>query len=341
MSSQEESKDESLVINLNYKPIKSSSIDSNIGNLDGYYITNGKAIKIVSSKHSEDEINKKIEEEVNKKMISMKRRRRAPKKVLEATQIIDLNEVNNKLQNSVSNDTVKNDVVSAKKSLDATQIIDLKKVNDKVVKEQKSSKKTLDATQIIDINEVNKKINNQVKKNKKTLDATQIIDIKELNKRLNSKEKEQEQKAVLIYSAIMFISGFIIAGLNYRYKWIVLPNYVVIISAILFIIAYILYAEVLRENAYLLRTIEVTKDQKLVDTGMYAIVRHPMYAVTLLLFLTIPLILNSLISFIIFLIYPFIIIKRLKNEELVLEKDLKGYKEYENKVKYRLIPFIW
>ena len=162
-----------------------------------------------------------------------------------------------------------------------------------------------------------------------------------LKRRLNAKEKEQEQKAVLIYSAIMFISGFIIAGLNYRYKWIVLPNYVVIISAILFIIAYILYAEVLRENAYLLRTIEVTKDQKLVDTGMYAIVRHPMYAVTLLLFLTIPLILNSLISFIIFLIYPFIIIKRLKNEELVLEKDLKGYKEYENKVKYRLIPFIW
>ena len=153
---------------------------------------NGKAIKIVSSKHSEDEINKKIEEEVNKKMISMKRRRRAPKKVLEATQIIDLNEVNNKLQNSVSNDTVKNDVVSAKKSLDATQIIDLKKVNDKVVKEQKSSKKTLDATQIIDINEVNKKINNQVKKNKKTLDATQIIDIKELNKRLNSKEKTKK-----------------------------------------------------------------------------------------------------------------------------------------------------
>ncbi len=162
-----------------------------------------------------------------------------------------------------------------------------------------------------------------------------------LKRRLNAKEKESVQKEVLIYSALMFISGFIIAGLNYRYQWIILPNIVVIIASVLFAIAYILYAEVLRENAYLLRTIEVTKDQQLVDTGMYSIVRHPMYMVTLILFLTMPLILNSLISFIIFLIYPFIIIKRIKNEEIVLEKDLKGYKEYENKVKYRLIPFIW
>ncbi len=162
-----------------------------------------------------------------------------------------------------------------------------------------------------------------------------------LKRRLNAKEKESVQKEVLIYSALMFISGFIIAGFNYRYQWIILPNIVVIIASVLFVIAYILYAEVLRENAYLLRTIEVTKDQQLVDTGMYGIVRHPMYMVTLILFLTMPLILNSLISFIIFLIYPFIIIKRIKNEEIVLEKDLKGYKEYENKVKYRLIPFIW
>jgi protein-S-isoprenylcysteine O-methyltransferase Ste14 len=162
-----------------------------------------------------------------------------------------------------------------------------------------------------------------------------------LKRRLNAKEKESVQKEVLIYSALMFISGFIIAGLNYRYQWIILPNIVVIIASVLFVIAYILYAEVLRVNAYLLRTIEVTKDQQLVDTGMYSIVRHPMYMVTLILFLTMPLILNSLISFIIFLIYPFIIIKRIKNEEIVLEKDLKGYKEYENKVKYRLIPFIW
>ena len=162
-----------------------------------------------------------------------------------------------------------------------------------------------------------------------------------LKRRLNAKEKESVQKAVLIYSALMFISGFIIAGFNYRYQWIILPNIVVIIASVLFVIAYILYAEVLRENAYLLRTIEVTKDQQLVDTGMYGIVRHPMYMITLILFLTMPLILNSLISFIIFLIYPFIIIKRIKNEEIVLEKDLKGYKEYENKVKYRLIPFIW
>ena len=162
-----------------------------------------------------------------------------------------------------------------------------------------------------------------------------------LRRRLNAKEKEIEQKQVLVFSGLMFISGFIIAGLNYRYKWIVLPNNVVIISAVLFVLSYILYAEVLRENTYLSRTIEVQENQKVVDTGLYGIVRHPMYAATIVLFLTIPLILGSIISFIIFLAYPIIIAKRIKNEEEVLEKDLEGYAEYKKKVKYKLIPFIW
>ena len=162
-----------------------------------------------------------------------------------------------------------------------------------------------------------------------------------LRKRLNAKEKESEQKQIVLFSGLMFLSGFIIAGLNYRYKWIEIPSIVVIISSILFLIAYILYAEVLRENTYLSRTIEVQENQKVIDTGLYGIVRHPMYAVTILLFLTMPLILGSIISFIIFLIYPIIIGKRIKNEEKVLEKDLKGYTEYTKKVKYKVIPFVW
>ena len=162
-----------------------------------------------------------------------------------------------------------------------------------------------------------------------------------LRKRLNAKEQENEQKWVILFSGLMFISGFTVAGLNYRYQWIDMPNIVVILSSILFIIAYILYAEVLRENTYLSRTIEVQENQKVIDTGLYGIVRHPMYAVTILLFLTIPLILGSIISFIIFLIYPFIIAKRIKNEEVILEKDLNGYSEYKKKVRYKIIPFIW
>ena len=162
-----------------------------------------------------------------------------------------------------------------------------------------------------------------------------------LRKRLNAREKENEQKWVLLFSGLMFLSGFIIAGLNYRYKWIEIPNIVVIISSILFIISYILYAEVLRENTYLSRTIEVQENQKVIDTGLYGIVRHPMYAVTILLFLTMPLILGSIISFLIFLIYPIIIGKRIRNEEAVLERDLKGYTEYKKKVKYKVIPFVW
>ncbi len=162
-----------------------------------------------------------------------------------------------------------------------------------------------------------------------------------LRKRLNAKEKENEQKQVIVFSGIMFLFGFIIAGLNYKYNWIVTPNAIVIISVVLFILAYILYAEVLRENTYLSRTIEVQENQKVIDTGLYGIVRHPMYAVTILLFLTMPLILGSVISFVIFLVYPIIISKRIKNEEKVLEKELIGYAEYKDRVKYKVIPFIW
>lgn len=162
-----------------------------------------------------------------------------------------------------------------------------------------------------------------------------------LKKRLNAKEKENEQKEVIKLSGLMFLAGFIIAGLNYRYSWIILPNSVVIISSVLFILAYIIYAEVLRENTYLSRTIEVQENQKVVDTGLYGIVRHPMYAATILLFLSMPLVLGSIYSFVIFLVYPFIIAKRIKNEEQVLEKELDGYSEYKKKVKYKMIPFVW
>ena len=162
-----------------------------------------------------------------------------------------------------------------------------------------------------------------------------------LKSRLNAKEKEGEQKDVVKLSGLMFLIGFIIAGLNYRYGWVDIPNIIVIIGCIIFILAYMMYALVLRENMYLSRTIEVQKDQRVIDTGLYGIVRHPMYTSTIFLFLSMPLVLGSLISFIIFLIYPFIIAKRIKNEEQYLEKNLKGYIEYKKKVKYKLIPFIW
>ena len=162
-----------------------------------------------------------------------------------------------------------------------------------------------------------------------------------LRKRLDAKEKENDQKQVIVLSGLMFLSGFVLSGLNYRFNWIEMPNIVVYISSILFIISYVLYAEVLRENTYLSRTIEVQENQKVVDTGLYGIIRHPMYAVTILLFLSIPLVLGSIISFIIFLIYPLIIVKRINNEECVLEKELKGYSEYKRKVRYRIIPFVW
>ena len=162
-----------------------------------------------------------------------------------------------------------------------------------------------------------------------------------LKKRLDAKEKEADQKTVILLSGLMFIIGFVICGLNYRFKWISISNIVVIISSIIFTISYLLYAEILRENEFLSRTIGVEKNQKVVDSGFYRIVRHPMYLITITLFLSMPLILGSLISFIIFLLYPLIIIKRIKNEEEVLTKELEGYSKYKDKVKYRLIPFIW
>ena len=162
-----------------------------------------------------------------------------------------------------------------------------------------------------------------------------------LESRLNAKEKQKEQDLVVKLSGLMFLAGFIVAGLGVRFGWYMLPKPVVIAFAVVFLIAYILYAEVLRENTYLSRTIEVQEGQTVVDTGLYGIVRHPKYSVTLLLFLSIPLVLGSVYSFVIFLAYPFIIAKRIKHEEEFLEKELNGYKEYKQKVKYRLIPFIW
>lgn len=162
-----------------------------------------------------------------------------------------------------------------------------------------------------------------------------------LKSRLDAKEKQKEQDLVVKLSGLMFLAGFIIAGLNFRFGWHKLSDAVIIISSVLFLLAYILYAEVMRENTYLSRTIEVQDNQKVVDTGLYGIVRHPMYSVTLLLFLTMPLVLGSAYALLIFLIYPFIIAKRIKHEEEFLEKELIGYIEYKQKVKYRLIPFIW
>ena len=162
-----------------------------------------------------------------------------------------------------------------------------------------------------------------------------------LRKRLNSKEKEAEQEVLVLFAGIMFICSFIVSGLNYRFEWIILPKWIVFMATVIFLLAYVLYAEVLRENMYLSRIIEVQENQKVIDTGLYGIVRHPMYLSTLLLFLSIPLVLGSLFSFLIFMVYPLIIVKRIKNEEKVLEQGLKGYLEYKKKVKYRLIPFIW
>ncbi len=162
-----------------------------------------------------------------------------------------------------------------------------------------------------------------------------------LRKRLNGKEKQKEQDLVVKMSGLMFLAGFVVAGLGVRFNWYTLPKWVVITAALIFVLAYILYAEVLRENTYLSRTIEVQENQKVVDTGLYALVRHPMYSVTLLLFLSMPLVLGSVYAFLIFLAYPFIIAKRIKNEEEFLEKELRGYQEYKQKVKYRLIPFVW
>ena len=162
-----------------------------------------------------------------------------------------------------------------------------------------------------------------------------------LSSRLDAKEDRKEQSIVVKLSGLMFLCGFIIAGLGVRFGWYMLPMPVCIAGAVLFIIAYMLYAEVLRENTYLSHTIEVQEGQKVIDTGLYGIVRHPMYSATLLLFLSMPIVLGSVWSFLIFLVYPFIIAARLKDEEKFLEDELEGYREYKKKVQYRLIPFIW
>lgn len=162
-----------------------------------------------------------------------------------------------------------------------------------------------------------------------------------LQKRLNAKEKRGEQALVVKLSGLMFLAGFVVAGLNFRFDWYIVPRGVSVGATVVFLIAYLLYAEVLRENTYLSRTIEVQEGQKVIDTGLYGIVRHPMYSVTLLLFLAMPFILGSVYSFVIFLAYPFIIAARIRNEEQLLEQELAGYKEYKQKVKYRMIPFVW
>ena len=162
-----------------------------------------------------------------------------------------------------------------------------------------------------------------------------------LRKRLSVKETQPEQKAVIALSGIMFLAAFIAAGLNYRFGWIVLPGWVSYAAAAVFLIAYALYAEVLRENVYLSRTVEVQENQKVIDSGLYGVVRHPMYMSTLLLFLAMPLVLGSVISFLIMLAYIPIIAKRIRNEEQVLEEGLEGYAEYKKRVRWKVIPFVW
>ena len=162
-----------------------------------------------------------------------------------------------------------------------------------------------------------------------------------LRKRLNAREEEREQKTVVALSGLLFIAVFVVAGLNWRFQWNVLPDWMVWVAAVLFLVSYLLYAEVLRENTYLSRTIEVQEDQKVIDTGLYGIVRHPMYMATTFLFLMMPLVLASPVSFLLMLLYIPLIAKRIRNEETVLEKGLEGYADYKKRVKYRLLPFLW
>lgn len=162
-----------------------------------------------------------------------------------------------------------------------------------------------------------------------------------LKHRLNAKEEQKEQNLIVKLSGFMFVSGFIVAGLDFRFGWSSLPKSIITIAVLVFLFSYLLYAEVIRENMYLSRTIEVQEAQKVIDTGLYGIVRHPMYSATILLFLSMPIILGSIYALLIFLVYPFIIIERIKYEETFLETELDGYREYKQKVKYRLIPFMW
>jgi len=162
-----------------------------------------------------------------------------------------------------------------------------------------------------------------------------------LRSRLQAKEQQGAQQKVIRLSGLMFLCGFIAAGLDFRFGWSRLPGWAVGMAAVLFLLAYALYAEVLRENTWLSRTIQVQEGQTVIDTGLYGIVRHPMYSATLLLFLSMPLVLGSLVSFVIFLVYPFLIAARIRNEEQVLEEELPGYRDYKTRVRYRLIPYIW
>ena len=162
-----------------------------------------------------------------------------------------------------------------------------------------------------------------------------------LRKRLNAKEKEAEQRSVVALSGIIFVVAFVVAGFNYRYSWTVMPAWAVWSATVLFLLSYLMYAEVLRENAYLSRTIEVQEGQKVIDTGLYGIVRHPMYSATILLFLSMPLVLGSLPSFVVMLVYIPLIVKRIRNEEKVLMQGLAGYDEYCKRVKYKVLPFVW
>lgn len=162
-----------------------------------------------------------------------------------------------------------------------------------------------------------------------------------LQKRLNVREEQGEQRQVILLSALMFLAAFVVAGLNFRFRWIILPDAVSWVAAGVFLLGYLLYAEVLRENAWLSRTVEVQKDQRVVDTGLYGVVRHPMYMSTLLLFLSMPLVLGSPISFVILLAYIPIIARRMRNEEQVLERGLAGYAEYKRRVRYKILPFVW
>ena len=162
-----------------------------------------------------------------------------------------------------------------------------------------------------------------------------------LRKRLNAKEKEAEQKSVVAMSGLLFFTAFVLAGLNWRFGWWLLPEWMVWVAAVLFLASYFLYAEVMRENTYLSRTVEVQDDQKVIDTGLYGIVRHPMYMATTVMFLTMPLVLGSPISFLVMLGYIPVIAKRISNEEAVLEKGLEGYKDYKKKVQYKMIPLLW
>ena len=162
-----------------------------------------------------------------------------------------------------------------------------------------------------------------------------------LKKRLNGKEKETTQKHVILLTLVIFILSFVVAGLDFKYNWTRLPNWAVAIGSVVLLVSYAIYIEVMRENTYLSRTVEIQENQKVIDTGLYGIVRHPMYMATTFLYLSFPVVLGSLIAFIIFLLFPFILAKRIKNEEEVLENGLEGYKEYKTKVKYKMIPFIW